>query len=107
MRINALPNGILCKANFHNNFTVTAVAEEVELLSRFARLFCKFSLLEECVILFCNIVYVYVCKICEEKVGWCWWSFSWLGQKVKDSMHSSCRSSRLRYVIMLVKWHSL
>ena len=24
-------------------------------------------------------VYVYVC-ICEEKLGGCWWSFSWLGQ---------------------------
>ena len=26
-------------------------------------------------ILFYNIVYVYVCKISEEKFGGCWWSF--------------------------------
>ena len=36
-------------------------------------------------ILFCHIVYVYVYK----KFGDCWWSFSWLGQKVKANMHSS------------------
>ena len=30
-------------------------------------------------ILFYNIVYAYACKICE-KLGGCWWSFSWLGQ---------------------------
>ena len=41
-------------------------------------------------ILFYNIVYVYVYKISEEKFGSCWCSFSWLGEKVKDSMHSSC-----------------
>ena len=28
----------------------------------------------------CNIMYVYVCKICEEEFGGCWWSFSWLNQ---------------------------
>ena len=53
--------------------------------------------------LFYNIVYVYVCKICEEKFGGCWWLFSWLGQKVKDSMHSSCQPSRHRYVILFLK----
>ena len=31
----------------------------------------------------CNMVYVYVCKI-YEKFGGYLWSFSWLGQKVKD-----------------------
>ena len=54
-------------------------------------------------ILFCNIVYEYVCKICEKKFDGCWWSFSWLGQKVKDNTHSSCRSSQPRYVILLIK----
>ena len=34
--------------------------------------------------IFCNVVYVYVCKTCEEKFGGCWRSFSWLGQKVTD-----------------------
>ena len=58
-------------------------------------------------ILFCNIVYVYVYKICQETFGGCWWSFSWLGQKVKDSMYNSCRSIRLSYVIRLIKWRSL
>ena len=33
--------------------------------------------------LLCHIVYVYVCKICEEIFGGCWWSFSWLCQKLK------------------------
>ena len=32
------------------------------------------------VILFYNVVYVYVCKIGEEKFGGWWRSFSWLGQ---------------------------
>ena len=31
---------------------------------------------------------IYVCKISEDKLGGCWWSFSWLGQKVKYNMHS-------------------
>ena len=30
--------------------------------------------------LFYNVVYVYVCKIGEEKLGGSWWSFSWLRQ---------------------------
>ena len=59
-------------------------------------------------ILFYNLVYGYVCKISEEKFGGgCWWSFSWLGQKVNDNMHSSCRLSRPRYVILLINWSSL
>jgi len=37
------------------------------------------------VILFCHMVYVYVCKICEKFYG-CWWSFSWLGQKVNKKV---------------------
>ena len=57
-------------------------------------------------ILFCNIVYVYVCKI-SEKFDDCWWSFSWFGQKVKNNMYSSCRSSRHRYVVLLIKWHGV
>ena len=56
-------------------------------------------------ILFCHILYV--CKICEEMIDGCWWSFSWLGQKVKDNIHSSCRSSGPLYVIFLIKWRSL
>ena len=32
------------------------------------------------------------------------WSFSLLGQKVKDGMHSSCRPSRFYYVILFLKW---
>ena len=32
--------------------------------------------------IFCNVMYVHVCKICEEKLGDCWWSFAWLGQNV-------------------------
>jgi len=43
----------------------------------------------------CNIVYVHVCKICET-LGGCLWLLAWLDQKVKDSMHSSCRPSRFR-----------
>ena len=39
-------------------------------------------------ILFYNIVYAYVCKTSEEKLGGCWRSFSWLGGKVQDSMHN-------------------
>ena len=58
-------------------------------------------------ILFCHIMYVYVCKICEVKFGGCLWSFLWLGQKLKDNMHGTCRSSRPRYVILLIKWRSL
>ena len=43
--------------------------------------------------MFCNIAYVYECKICVDNIGECWWSFSWLGQNVKDSMLSSRRPS--------------
>ena len=43
-------------------------------------------------ILFYNVVYVYICKIGEEKFGGCWWSFSWLGQSnpVFWHPHSVC-----------------
>ena len=34
--------------------------------------------------IFCNVVYVYVCTKCEEKFGGCWRSFSLLGPKVTD-----------------------
>ena len=33
-------------------------------------------------ILFYNIVYVYVCKTSDETFGGCWRSFSWLGRTV-------------------------
>ena len=36
-------------------------------------------------ILFCNLVSVYVHKICEDKFGGCRKSFLWLGQKVKKN----------------------
>ena len=36
-------------------------------------------------ILFCNLVCVYVHKICENKFGGCKKSFSWLGQKVNKN----------------------
>ena len=45
--------------------------------------------------IFGNIVYV--CNTCEKKFSACWWCFSWLGQKVKASMHSSCMSTTLRH----------
>ena len=41
---------------------------------------------------FCNVVYV--CKICEEKFGNCWWSFSWLGQSILVVWHPHCVSDR-------------
>ena len=41
-------------------------------------------------ILFHNVVYVYVCKIGEEKFGGCWWSFSWLGQSNPVAWHPRC-----------------
>ena len=33
-------------------------------------------------ILFCNLMCIYIHKICEEKLGGCKNLFSWLGQKV-------------------------
>ena len=45
------------------------------------RFFCEFSSLKEYKWFF-NVVYVYVCKKCEEKFGGYWRLFSWLGQKV-------------------------
>ena len=52
-------------------------------------------------ILFYNIVYVYVCRTSEEKFGGCWRSFSWLGRTVHvivdkspvDAVSASGRSS--------------
>ena len=41
-------------------------------------------------ILFYDTVHVYVCKIGEEKVGGCWWSFSWLGQSNPVVWHLHC-----------------
>ena len=41
-------------------------------------------------ILFYNVVYVYVCKIGEERFGGCWWSFSWLGQSNPVAWHPRC-----------------
>ena len=35
--------------------------------------------------IFCNVLYVYVCKKCGETFGGCWRLFSWLGQKVTDN----------------------
>ena len=37
-----------------------------------------------------NVVYVYVCKIDEEKLGGCWWSCSWLGQSNPFVWHPHC-----------------
>ena len=37
-------------------------------------------------ILFYNIVYVYVCKTSDEKFGGCWRSFLWLGRTVYMSL---------------------
>ena len=41
-------------------------------------------------ILFYNVVYVYVCKIGEEKFGRWWMSFSWLGQSNPVVWHPHC-----------------
>ena len=38
------------------------------------------------IILFCNLVCVYVHKICEDKFGGCMESFPWLGQKVNKKI---------------------
>ena len=37
-------------------------------------------------ILFCNLVCVYVHNICDDKFGGCKKSFSWLGQKVNKKI---------------------
>ena len=37
-------------------------------------------------ILFCNLLCVYVHNICEDKFGGCKKSFSWLGQKVNKNI---------------------
>ena len=37
-------------------------------------------------VLFCNLVCVYVHKICDDKFGSCMKSFSWLGQKVNKKI---------------------
>ena len=42
------------------------------------------------VILFYNVVYVYVCKIGEEKFGGWWRSLSWLGQSNTVIWHPHC-----------------
>ena len=54
------------------------VAEDVELPSveMCAFLLCNFFVRGMQVNFICNVEYVYVCKICEEKFGGCWWSFS-------------------------------
>ena len=41
-------------------------------------------------ILFYNVVYVHVCKICEERLAGCWWSFSWLGKSNPVVWHPHC-----------------
>ena len=50
-------------------------------------------------VLFCNLVYVYAHKICDDKFGGCKKSFSWLGQKVNKRIdvygHDTDDSSRL------------
>ena len=45
-------------------------------------------------ILFYNVVYLYVCKIGEEKFGGWWRSFSWLGQSNRVVGSSSVRMER-------------
>ena len=42
------------------------------------------------VILFYNVVYVYVCKIRGDKFGSCWWFFPWLGQSNSVAWHPRC-----------------
>ena len=81
-------NGILCRANLFERFYGTG-QRQTKLPSTSARLFYGFSWLEECK-WFYNIVYVHVCKICEEKSGGCWWSFSWLGQSNPVAWHPRC-----------------
>ena len=66
-------------ANFYSNAMPTAVAKVVELQ-----------------VIFLYIVYE---RYVETFGGW-WWSFSWLGQKVKDSMHSSAGSMPRVYSAM-------
>ena len=67
-------SGILCKT-FKSDFTVPLGGRTS--CTRGLRVFmCEFSSfrgMEE--ILLHNIMYAYVCKICEEKFGGCWWSF--------------------------------
>ena len=41
-------------------------------------------------ILFYNVVYVYVCKIGEKQFGGWWRSFSWLGQSNPIVCHPHC-----------------
>ena len=67
-------SGILCKA-FKSDFTVPLSGRTS--CTRGLRVFvCEFSSSEECKrFLLHNVVYAYVCKICEEKFGGCWWSF--------------------------------
>ena len=36
----------------------------------------------------CNVEYVYVYNICEERFGGSWWSFSWLGQSNPFGWHT-------------------
>ena len=57
-------------------------AEEVVVLKNCAFVLWIFFVRGMQEIIFYNIMYAYVCKICEEKFGGCWWSFSWLGQSV-------------------------
>ena len=79
----APPSGILCKANLYSNLTVTD--ESPKRSSRFVNCLRY----RNASFFFGNVMYLNVCKICE-KFGGCLWSFSQLGQKVKDSMRSSC-----------------
>ena len=63
-------SGILCKA-FKSDFKVPLGGRTS--CTRGLRVFvCEFSSLKECKIFYYhNIVYAYVCKICEEKFGGC------------------------------------
>ena len=40
--------------------------------------------------IFCNVAYVYVCKICEEMFGGYSWSFSWLDHPNPVVWHPHC-----------------
>ena len=71
--------------------------------SRSCQLLCKFVFLilfftEMYIILFCNLVCVYLHKICEDKFGGCQKTFSWLGQKANKKIdaygHDAYAASR-------------
>ena len=55
-------------------------------------------------ILFCNLVYAYERKICEDKVGGCNKSFSWLGHKVNNKNDADCHHMAAMPMPMSPTW---